>query len=41
MLIIAGPCVIEGEDITLRIAQEIRRLADEFPEFSFVFKASF
>ncbi|RMH02226.1 MAG: 3-deoxy-8-phosphooctulonate synthase [Aquificota bacterium] len=32
---------MEGEDITLRIAQEIRRLADEFPEFSFVFKASF
>lgn len=41
MLIIAGPCVIEGEKTVFEVAQELKRLSSEFPEFDFVFKASF
>ncbi|MDW8066702.1 MAG: 3-deoxy-8-phosphooctulonate synthase [Aquificaceae bacterium] len=41
MLIIAGPCVIENERITFQVAQHLRILSEEFPEFDFVFKASF
>ncbi|MCX8060247.1 MAG: 3-deoxy-8-phosphooctulonate synthase, partial [Aquificaceae bacterium] len=41
MLIIAGPCAIESEKLTLQVAEHIKRLSSEFPEFDFIFKASF
>jgi 2-dehydro-3-deoxyphosphooctonate aldolase (KDO 8-P synthase) len=40
LLVIAGPCVIENEELTLSIAQHLRSLADRLP-ISLVFKASF
>jgi 2-dehydro-3-deoxyphosphooctonate aldolase (KDO 8-P synthase) len=40
LLWIAGPCVIESRDFTLRVADELRRLADEL-NLPLVFKASF
>ncbi|MFN3471224.1 MAG: 3-deoxy-8-phosphooctulonate synthase [Aquificaceae bacterium] len=41
MLIIAGPCVIEEEGIVFEVAEHLKRLSEEFPEFDFVFKSSF
>ena len=38
--LIAGPCVVEGEDITLRIAREIKAICSEL-EIPFLFKASY
>ena len=38
---VLGPCVIESEKTTYLIAQHIHDLAAQFPEFNFVFKASF
>ena len=40
LLVIAGPCVIESEDLTLRIAERLRGIAERLP-ISLVFKASF
>src|SRR4051794_23902147 len=40
LLWIAGPCVIESHDLTLRIAETLRELADRL-KLSLVFKASF
>ncbi|HVK16101.1 MAG TPA: 3-deoxy-8-phosphooctulonate synthase [Fimbriiglobus sp.] len=40
LLWIAGPCVIESRDFTLRVADELRRLSDGLG-FPLVFKASF
>jgi 2-dehydro-3-deoxyphosphooctonate aldolase (KDO 8-P synthase) len=40
LLWIAGPCVIESHDLTLRIADALRQLADRL-ELPLVFKASF
>lgn len=40
LLVIAGPCVIEDEAITLSIAQRLRSLGDEL-SIQVVFKASF
>ncbi len=40
LLIIAGPCVIESHDFTLRVAERLRQIADEL-KCSLVFKASF
>ncbi len=40
LLLIAGPCVIEDEDLTLRIAAALRGLTEGLP-VQFVFKASF
>jgi 2-dehydro-3-deoxyphosphooctonate aldolase (KDO 8-P synthase) len=39
-LVIAGPCVIESEELTLEIARRLKRLAAELP-IQLVFKASF
>jgi 2-dehydro-3-deoxyphosphooctonate aldolase (KDO 8-P synthase) len=39
-LVIAGPCVIEGESATLAIARRLRCLGDELP-IQVIFKASF
>jgi 2-dehydro-3-deoxyphosphooctonate aldolase (KDO 8-P synthase) len=40
LLVIAGPCVIESEALTLRIAEELAAVAGELP-VQLVFKASF
>src|SRR5258708_2169955 len=37
---IAGPCVIESHDLTLRIAETLRDVAERF-ELPLIFKASF
>lgn len=39
-IVIAGPCVIESEDITLRIAEELKEIAQSL-NIEFYFKASF
>ncbi|MFW5872350.1 MAG: 3-deoxy-8-phosphooctulonate synthase [bacterium] len=39
-LLIAGPCVIEGEEITMKIAQRIKRVTDKL-DIPFVFKSSY
>jgi len=38
--LIAGPCVVEGEEITLRIARELKAICSEL-EIPFLFKASY
>ena len=38
--LIAGPCVVEGEEITLRIARDIKDICDEL-DIPFYFKASY
>lgn len=38
--LIAGPCVVEGEEITLSIAREIKKICAEL-EIPFYFKASY
>lgn len=40
LLVIAGPCVIEDEALTLSIAQRLKQLAEELP-LQLIFKASF
>lgn len=40
LLVIAGPCVIENEDLTLRIAARLKQIADEL-SLPLMFKASF
>ncbi len=40
LLVIAGPCVIETEELTLQIADRLKRIADELA-CPLVFKASF
>jgi 2-dehydro-3-deoxyphosphooctonate aldolase (KDO 8-P synthase) len=40
LLVIAGPCVIENRELTLRIAEHLRGVAERLP-ISLVFKASF
>jgi len=39
--IIAGPCVIESELITLTIAERISKIRENFNDILFIFKASF
>ena len=38
--LIAGPCVVEGEELTLRIASELKAICSEL-EIPFLFKASY
>ncbi|MBX3414126.1 MAG: 3-deoxy-8-phosphooctulonate synthase [Pirellulales bacterium] len=40
LLVIAGPCVLENDELSLRIATRLRELADELP-IQLVFKGSF
>ena len=40
LLLIAGPCVIEGEESTLSIAKQLKSICERFP-LQLVFKASF
>lgn len=39
-LLIAGPCVVEGRDMAMHIAEHIRNLSDKY-KLPFVFKASY
>jgi 2-dehydro-3-deoxyphosphooctonate aldolase (KDO 8-P synthase) len=39
-LLIAGPCVVEGEDMVFRIAGQINQLSDKY-KIPFIFKASY
>ncbi len=39
-LLVAGPCVVEGRDMVLEIAEHIKRLCDKY-QIPFVFKASY
>lgn len=41
LFVIAGPCVIESEDLVMEVAEQIYALQQQFPHFVFVFKASF
>ncbi len=40
LTLIGGPCVIESEDFTLKMAQEIHKVCDRL-KISFIFKSSF
>ncbi|MBN1588035.1 MAG: 3-deoxy-8-phosphooctulonate synthase [Pirellulales bacterium] len=40
LTVIAGPCVLESEDLVLRIAEQLKTLADSLP-INVIFKASF
>ena len=40
LTIFCGPCVIESEEFTLRAAEELKEIFQQFP-FQFVFKASY
>lgn len=40
LLLIAGPCVIESEDLTLHIARQLQKIVADLP-LNLVFKASF
>src|SRR5262245_28691411 len=40
LAIIAGPCVIESHDLTMRVAESLAQAAAEL-EFPLIFKASF
>ncbi|MDH6058053.1 3-deoxy-8-phosphooctulonate synthase [Umezakia ovalisporum] len=40
LALIGGPCVIESEDFTLKMAEEIRKVCDRL-SISFIFKSSF
>lgn len=39
-IVIAGPCVIESEEITLKIAEKLKTISSEL-DIDFYFKASF
>ncbi len=39
-LLIAGPCVVEGRDMAMQIAEHLRNLSDKY-KLPFVFKASY
>src|ERR671929_1043111 len=40
LFLIAGPCVVESEDLQLRTAERLKQIADKFGIF-FIFKSSF
>jgi 2-dehydro-3-deoxyphosphooctonate aldolase (KDO 8-P synthase) len=40
LTVIAGPCVMESEEFTLRVASELQEIFAHFP-FQFIFKASY
>jgi len=39
-LLIAGPCVVEGEDVVFEIAEHLAKLSDKY-QIPFIFKASY
>ena len=40
LFLIAGPCVIEGDDLNLRVAEHLARLAPKVPG-GIIYKASY
>ena len=40
LFLIAGPCVIESEDMTLRVAEELKNVCIKL-DVPFIFKSSF
>ncbi|HSX11762.1 MAG TPA: 3-deoxy-8-phosphooctulonate synthase [Chlamydiales bacterium] len=40
LVVFCGPCVMEGEEFTLRAAEELKEIFSHFP-FRFIFKASY
>jgi len=38
--LIAGPCVIENENMVMEIADEVKKISDKYG-FTYIFKASF
>jgi 2-dehydro-3-deoxyphosphooctonate aldolase (KDO 8-P synthase) len=40
-IIIAGPCVIENEEVVFQVAEKLDELRKIYPNFEFVFKSSF
>jgi len=40
LTVICGPCIMEGEDFTLRAAEELKEIFSDFP-IQFIFKASY
>jgi len=40
-VIIAGPCVIESYELCFEVASHIKELSNKYPDFYFIFKASF
>ncbi|MGH7654876.1 MAG: 3-deoxy-8-phosphooctulonate synthase, partial [Gemmatimonadaceae bacterium] len=40
LFLIAGPCVVEGDDLMFRVADHLARLAETVPG-GIIFKASF
>ena len=38
--LMAGPCVIEGEDMALRIAEKVRAMCDKL-QIPYIFKGSY
>ena len=41
MIVIAGPCVIEDRDTVFQVAEVVAELQRQFPQHTFIFKASF
>ncbi|MEM7672259.1 MAG: 3-deoxy-8-phosphooctulonate synthase [Verrucomicrobiota bacterium] len=41
LLLIAGPCSLESEEISRTVAKELDRLQKKFPELNIIFKGSF
>lgn len=39
--LIAGPCVIESEELVLEVAEFLNKLQEKYPDFVIIFKASF
>ena len=39
--LIAGPCVIESEELVLEVAAFLKTVQEKFPDFVIIFKASF
>ncbi|MDR2201096.1 MAG: 3-deoxy-8-phosphooctulonate synthase [Puniceicoccales bacterium] len=41
LLIIAGPCVIESEELVIQVADYLQKIQEKFPAVQLIFKASF
>lgn len=41
LLLIAGPCSLESESLCCRVADQLRALANKFPDLNIIFKGSF
>lgn len=41
MIFIAGPCVIESEELIFEIAETLKKVMEHYPSWDFYFKASF